>query len=450
MGKTGMSRILKAFERKLLIKLDTESDERNLPAINEVLCSSFDHGMEKDGFRFVNHTDLTEALSDVLTIGGKIFTAKYAGKTVGTVSCALYSVNRWYHRGEAMSLRLLGVLPDYQSKGIGRMLLNAVLAEADKIGVPVILTTPERNATAIRFYEKNGFMKVQFYWAEDHYTVKLFRPAGRSEPAHIKKVYECIALNAMMKHREICDTQLDPGIQKAWNTEFLPYIKNSSAEVCEDMRKAFRRCGISPKEYKAFSFDKMSGAAQSTYLGTRSVSFIKYEADKRFFGSAAAKLPKPEKTPLQRVSICTDAYSESVRIVTVRAGKAAEALFALYELREGNDGRICHFAAVDTLTGKVTTSVYSAGDTKCRRSEISLCDRLPDWSGAVSLALEAADKVDTCVLGLDLVYTVGGWSIEKYAANPSFKYIQQAERKGFKPRLSEALGYEVEARLVLK
>ena len=34
--------------------------------------------------------------------------------------------------------------------------------------------------------------------------------------------------------------------------------------------------------------------------------------------------------------------------------------------------------------------------------------------------------------------------------NPSFKYIQQAERKGFKPRLSEALGYEVETRLVLK
>ena len=52
---------------------------------------------------------------------------------------------------------MLATAPEHQHNGAGTMLLKAVLAEADEIGVPVYL---EGTDTAKAFYKKHGFETV--------------------------------------------------------------------------------------------------------------------------------------------------------------------------------------------------------------------------------------------------------------------------------------------------
>nr|WP_231510290.1 GNAT family N-acetyltransferase [Fischerella sp. PCC 9605] len=52
-------------------------------------------------------------------------------------------------------LEMLGVAPAYQGQGIGSLLLQPVLKQADTEGLPCYLqTTTEK---AVRFYQKHGF-----------------------------------------------------------------------------------------------------------------------------------------------------------------------------------------------------------------------------------------------------------------------------------------------------
>ena len=52
-------------------------------------------------------------------------------------------------------LSLLGVAPSYQSQGIGSLLLQPVLQQADREGLPCYLQTFSQQA--VRFYQKHGF-----------------------------------------------------------------------------------------------------------------------------------------------------------------------------------------------------------------------------------------------------------------------------------------------------
>ncbi|MBE9179047.1 GNAT family N-acetyltransferase [Oculatella sp. LEGE 06141] len=52
-------------------------------------------------------------------------------------------------------LMLLGVVPDYQRQGIGGLLLNPILAEADREGMPCYLETSTESAVC--FYQRHGF-----------------------------------------------------------------------------------------------------------------------------------------------------------------------------------------------------------------------------------------------------------------------------------------------------
>ena len=54
----------------------------------------------------------------------------------------------------------IGVDPAAQGRGVGRLLLDALLALADKNGGPVLLDVREGNGPAIRLYERAGFRKI--------------------------------------------------------------------------------------------------------------------------------------------------------------------------------------------------------------------------------------------------------------------------------------------------
>jgi [ribosomal protein S18]-alanine N-acetyltransferase len=77
-------------------------------------------------------------------------------------------------------IHTIGVDPTYQGRGIGRALLDDLLAFAD--GGTVFLEVRTDNATAIALYEKNGFVKMgvrkRYYRVSgaDAYTMR--REAG--------------------------------------------------------------------------------------------------------------------------------------------------------------------------------------------------------------------------------------------------------------------------------
>ena len=57
----------------------------------------------------------------------------------------------WYLYG-------MGVKPSHQRQGVGHMLLQNVLVEADKAGLPCYLDTT--NASNLPFYKRHGFSVV--------------------------------------------------------------------------------------------------------------------------------------------------------------------------------------------------------------------------------------------------------------------------------------------------
>jgi DNA-binding MarR family transcriptional regulator/GNAT superfamily N-acetyltransferase len=87
----------------------------------------------------------------ILEGGGAVFFAQLGGEVVGT--CALKQESS----GE-FELTKMGVDPEAQGLGIGRKLIEAVIAEFERIGgAELFLETNTKLKTAIRLYESVGF-----------------------------------------------------------------------------------------------------------------------------------------------------------------------------------------------------------------------------------------------------------------------------------------------------
>jgi GNAT superfamily N-acetyltransferase len=61
--------------------------------------------------------------------------------------------------GDALELDQFYLDPAYQGAGLGTSVLRRLLAEADAVGKPVVLTVV-RDSDAIRFYERHGFVQT--------------------------------------------------------------------------------------------------------------------------------------------------------------------------------------------------------------------------------------------------------------------------------------------------
>lgn len=90
------------------------------------------------------------------------FVAAAGGKVVGLVTLA--KVLAIGHPNGYTKVNGLGVLPEYQGKGIGRMLLNKAEDEARKNGTYYLgLASGIGRTDAHGFYESMGFKKTS-YW----------------------------------------------------------------------------------------------------------------------------------------------------------------------------------------------------------------------------------------------------------------------------------------------
>lgn len=440
--------IKRFFEQKFLTKIESIDDKACFNEIGNVLEQAFQNAMTSDDFAFNHYSDFTENLNQVLDSGGKIFVAKCAKRIVGTLSVKPEEVDAWYYSGSAVNVCHFAVLPEYQGMGLGRMLLDSARDYSSSMGVPMRLTTPEKNVNAIRVYEKYGFSKVKMYKAGDHYAVYLFYGNGKSEYTHehCKLKYEDSALLSLMKNRQICSYQTDEKIQKRWEKEFLKYMQDKSAEQCDDMRKCFRAYGITPREYTLYGFENKTPAQRSKYLSLRTITALNENADLNFDKKSLTDKNSVSASEMDEFAPETVA---TVRAVTVKSGDSVRLAFATINLTQKDNNKKLHFAGIDVEDGTITSQIYRVSGAARKKSKLQLeKTQLPSWNELQRVTVNCAEKLDGIILGFDLSYTKNGWVITNIAKKPSFVNLQLIS-KGLRLKVEEILGEKIDVKISL-
>ncbi len=91
---------------------------------------------------------------------GRIFCLRVGGRVVGMVSL-LFTVST-AEGGRAAWLEDMVVHPTLRGQGLGERLLRHVIAEARALGCSrITLLTDSTNSSAMRFYERAGFVRSQ-------------------------------------------------------------------------------------------------------------------------------------------------------------------------------------------------------------------------------------------------------------------------------------------------
>ena len=80
----------------------------------------------------------------------------------------------------------LAVLPDHRARGLGRALLQTLIDEAERLGLPALrLEVRESNLPARRLYESLGFLvdgrRRRYYRRPAEDAILMSRPVGREE-----------------------------------------------------------------------------------------------------------------------------------------------------------------------------------------------------------------------------------------------------------------------------
>ena len=83
--------------------------------------------------------------------------ARFDVVLVDGIACGYTSVE---DRADSIHVVELVLCPEYQSEGIGSMLLQAVIARAKSTGKPVRLRTCIENHRAQSFYRRHGFKEI--------------------------------------------------------------------------------------------------------------------------------------------------------------------------------------------------------------------------------------------------------------------------------------------------
>lgn len=144
--------------------------------IHDVLYSAHEENRKKGS---IMTTSLLsgEQLKKRIGAHGKCWVVIDDEKVVGTASVRYVQRNNWYAKGMIPDYILVGVIPEYQGRGISRRLVEEVFNFAKENGNQVIeLDTAENNVHAIEVYKHQGFRLVSYKAPRaDHYSVVMVK-----------------------------------------------------------------------------------------------------------------------------------------------------------------------------------------------------------------------------------------------------------------------------------
>ncbi|WP_028937587.1 ribosomal protein S18-alanine N-acetyltransferase [Pseudonocardia spinosispora] len=120
---------------------------------------------------------------DELAIGHFYVAARSSGGLIGYGGLAVVGSASGSHPAEA-EIHTIGVAPDQQGHGVGRLLLAQLLARADELGAAVFLEVRTDNSAALGLYRSTGFEQLgirrNYYRPSGADAFTMCRPARRS------------------------------------------------------------------------------------------------------------------------------------------------------------------------------------------------------------------------------------------------------------------------------
>lgn len=97
-----------------------------------------------------------------------LLVAENEGRVIGYAFGAIEGYDYLSLRGPAGVVHDLIVEPGYRGRGVGRLLLNAMLSDLQSRPVPrVVLSTAKRNTSAQRLFERMGFRPTMIEMTRD-------------------------------------------------------------------------------------------------------------------------------------------------------------------------------------------------------------------------------------------------------------------------------------------
>jgi ribosomal protein S18 acetylase RimI-like enzyme len=148
----------------ITIRRATTSD---IPAIGRLGALLVRAHHDFDQQRFIPATPQTEqgygryVGSQLAKPGVVVLVAERDGDVIGYTYAGLEDIDYMALRGPAGALYDIAVDPAHRQRRVGRALLDATIAELERLGAPrIVLSTAERNEPAQRLFEHAGFRRT--------------------------------------------------------------------------------------------------------------------------------------------------------------------------------------------------------------------------------------------------------------------------------------------------
>lgn len=120
-------------------------------SLNEAWITKY-FEMEPEDYRMLDHPEET-----IIAKGGHIFVALFDTEPVGV--CALTKLEKAPYDYELVKM---GVAPKAQGKGIGSLLVKAIVQKAKDLGAKsILIESNTKLKPALQLYEKLGFKEIQ-------------------------------------------------------------------------------------------------------------------------------------------------------------------------------------------------------------------------------------------------------------------------------------------------
>jgi ribosomal protein S18 acetylase RimI-like enzyme len=155
-------------------KIETSIRQATIADLDELLSLSKQTFF--DAFAALNHPDDMQAYADIAFTRGKFeseindpdsefYFAVYQNTNIGYIKLNFRNAQTEFQDANALEIERIYVSAAYQNKQIGQFLLDHTVEIAHREKLKYIwLGVFEKNANAIRFYQRNGFEKFSTHY----------------------------------------------------------------------------------------------------------------------------------------------------------------------------------------------------------------------------------------------------------------------------------------------